>query len=296
MTRGRQADNIGAMARFGMGASLVLHNRHCRPGAKPARAGRLGKNPRRHVITAEQFRDARVFSGLTRIEVADLLGVSLRTIGHWERGAARPSYAAFKLLRVLRHGELVDPRWSGYRIVRGKLVTPENHELAPSDMAWLSLLVRRSAALSQLLIVRDVRGPARRAALRKLVPVSPDWTLQPLSIDTDCTPNPPVPGLVRGREHVPAASSAVVLSMERPTHRTRNASPESGAGLTENQTLRPMTKVTPPTPQGSYQTDGNRMAAADCAHRRNTLHPCSNTGKILLNADFRANRRAGGVS
>lgn len=128
-----------------------------------ARVGKRGKLPRRDAITAEQFRDARVFAGLTREVAADLLGVSLRTVGHWETGKARPAYAAFKLLRVLRHGEMVDPRWAAYRIVRGRLVTPEGHEIGPADMAWLSLTVRRAQAFSELLAQRDAlaRGGSR---------------------------------------------------------------------------------------------------------------------------------------
>jgi len=119
------------------------------------RAGRRAIARRPFPITPQQFRDARVFAGFTREQAADFLLVSLRSIGHWETGAARPPYAAFKLLRVYRHGDLIDPRWSGYRLVRGKLVTPENHELAPSDMSWLSLLVRRAAAFSELLSQRE---------------------------------------------------------------------------------------------------------------------------------------------
>ncbi len=65
-------------------------------------------------VTAQQFRDARVGAGLTRIQAAKLIGVSLRTVGHWETGRARVAYAGFKLLRVLRHGDLIDPAWSGY--------------------------------------------------------------------------------------------------------------------------------------------------------------------------------------
>src|SRR5688572_12612570 len=99
---------------------------HMGPRRSPARAGNKGKMPRRKLVTAAQFREARVFSGLTREEAAEFVGVSLRTIGHWETGKARPQFAAFKLLRVYRHGDLIDPRWSGYAIVRGKLVTPEN--------------------------------------------------------------------------------------------------------------------------------------------------------------------------
>lgn len=105
-----------------------------------------------------------MFGGLSRDDAAELLGVSLRTIGHWETGKARPSYAAYKLLRQLKHGELADPAWAGYRIVRGKLVTPENHSMAPTDMAWLTLLCRRAAAFTDLVRQRDARQVAHGVA------------------------------------------------------------------------------------------------------------------------------------
>lgn len=123
----------------------------------PARKGKRGKAPRRNSVTAAQFREIRLSAGLSRHEAAALVGVSLRTVGHWETGAARPAFAAFKLLRVYRHGDLIDPRWQGFQIVRGLLVTPEGHSFRPDEMLWQSLLVRRSRALSDLLAERDAR-------------------------------------------------------------------------------------------------------------------------------------------
>ena len=107
-------------------------------------------------VNSQQFREARVFSGLDRHEAAEFLGVSLRTVGHWETGHSRPTYAAFKLLRVYRHGDLIHPAWSAYKINhRGFLCTPEGHEIGAGEMTWLSLLVRRAEAFSQLLAERD---------------------------------------------------------------------------------------------------------------------------------------------
>lgn len=94
-----------------------------------------------------------------------MLGVSLRTIGHWETGATRVPYAAFKLLRVYRKGDLLHPAWEGYNIVRGKLVTPENHELCPADMSWLSLLSTRARHMDQAVD----RARALDAELRRVV-------------------------------------------------------------------------------------------------------------------------------
>jgi hypothetical protein len=108
-------------------------------------------------ITAEQFKHARLTSGFDREAAAEFLGVCLRTVGHWETGKARVPYAALKLLRVYRNGDLIDPEWSGYSLIRGRLVTPENHSFHPADMAWLHLLVRRASAFSELRRQREAR-------------------------------------------------------------------------------------------------------------------------------------------
>lgn len=87
---------------------------------------------------------------MSRDEVADFLGVSLRTVGHWERGRSRVPYAAFKLLRVFGGGDLVDPAWCEWKLVRGRLYTPEGHAIDPHDASWLSLLVRRARMMGVL--------------------------------------------------------------------------------------------------------------------------------------------------
>ena len=95
-------------------------------------------------VTPAQFREAREFTGKTRDDVADLLGVSVRTVGNWETGAARVPYAAFKLLRAILKGDTLQPGWEAYRFVRGRLVTPEGYAFGLGDLAWLSLLVQRA--------------------------------------------------------------------------------------------------------------------------------------------------------
>ena len=151
--------------------SNISHNAYrafLRGKSRAARHGRAGKCPRREYVSAEQFRDARAFSGLSREAAASFLKVSLRTIGNWETGQARPSYAAFKLLRVYRHGDLIHPAWSACHINhRGALVTPEGHEIQPRELGWLSLLVRRAALLSEVVRERDhLRGQLAAAAAR----------------------------------------------------------------------------------------------------------------------------------
>jgi DNA-binding transcriptional regulator YiaG len=118
--------------------------------ARPARSGRLRKAPRRKRITAEQFRDARVFGGFTRERAAEFLGVSLRTVGQWETGKSRPAYAAFRLLRVYKHGDLIDPAWEGFRMIRGQIVSPEGRSFGANDLTWWGLTVARSREFSKL--------------------------------------------------------------------------------------------------------------------------------------------------
>ena len=151
---------------------------------KVSRARVSGRFGYRKKVTSEQFRDARVYAGLTREQAADLVGVSLRTIGHWETGAARPTYAAFKLLRVLRHGDIADPRWSGYSFVRGKLVTPENHTFEPSDMTWWSLTCRMAHAFRE----RCRQDAQARSAELGLVHYSTSDTPSPESLAAQGSP------------------------------------------------------------------------------------------------------------
>ena len=115
----------------------------------------FGGSSQRGTITADQFRWERQCSGLSREGAAELLGVGLRTIGHWETGGSAPSYAAFKLLRVYRQGEFIDPAWSGYRLVRGVLCSPEGREFRPTDMGWMGLLLGRVRLAREVTKERD---------------------------------------------------------------------------------------------------------------------------------------------
>ena len=105
-----------------------------------------------------------------------MVGVSLRTVGHWETGAARPSYAAYRLLRVMLRGDTLHPGWEAYRFVRGKLVTPEGRAFGPGDLAWLSLLVQRANFQSLRALAALKAGGA--AAGLGLVPSSTSGTPQ----------------------------------------------------------------------------------------------------------------------
>ena len=212
------------------------------PGRKLGRARVLGRFGYRAKITQEEFRDARVYAGLTREQAADLVGVSLRTIGHWETGAARPTYAAFKLLRVLRHGDLVDPGWAGYSLIRGKLVSPEGHTFSPSDMAWWSLTVRMAHAFrdrhKERLALPQAHRPAGRAA----------------------------GAAVLLAESVAVSVGSVVVSGGRNRVKKNRISglPSSNRGVSETERLAPEAVNPPPKPRAAALPKAGAAAQPHC--------------------------------
>jgi hypothetical protein len=78
------------------------------------------------------------------------VGVTARTICHWESGRARIPYAPFKLLRVLLGGELPGEQWRGFFIRGERLYSPEDHGFTAADLSWLSLTFRRAEAFDSL--------------------------------------------------------------------------------------------------------------------------------------------------
>lgn len=180
-------------------------------GPYGSRAGRHGKRPRLPVVTAEQFRELREFTGKSREDVAELVGVSLRTVGHWETGAARPSYAAYRLLRVILRGDTLQPGWEAYRFVRGKLVTPEGRAFGPGDLAWLSLLVQR-ANFASLRAVAALQHAAMRSG----------GCLLPVDAQAGC---------VAASEASTAGSTAVALSRGTANRKP----PSSNRGVSETE-------------------------------------------------------------
>src|SRR3546814_9575726 len=102
---------------------------------------------------------------------AKVLHVTARTLHNGEAGASRVPYAAYKLLRLLRGGELPGAAWKGWRLHGDTLYSPEGHAFGARDHAWWSLLVRRAAQVASLNWIRvfggsldfDQRPPARWA-------------------------------------------------------------------------------------------------------------------------------------
>lgn len=82
--------------------------------------------------------------GWSRADCAEFLHLTERCLRNWEAGRRPVPFAAYKLLRLHLGYELPGSAWRGWSVSRGKLCTPEGHELSPHDAAWWSLLVRRA--------------------------------------------------------------------------------------------------------------------------------------------------------
>lgn len=70
-------------------------------------------------------------------EIAQLCGVSLKTAKRWRAGQAVPPPTAIMILS----GDLghLDPAWSGWKVRRGKLISPENWIATPGDVLSIQL-------------------------------------------------------------------------------------------------------------------------------------------------------------
>lgn len=107
---------------------------------------RRKKHPRRHPhfvwADPEQFRVERLTAGLTQKTAAEYLGVSLRSIRNWERGANRVPYPAFRLVRMRARAIVHAEGWEGWRFGRdGALVSPEGYAFQPWELRNLRLVV-----------------------------------------------------------------------------------------------------------------------------------------------------------
>ena len=76
---------------------------------------------------------ARAAASLSRQDAAELCGLSVRRWRDIERGRARVPLAVYRLL-VARGGWVPDVAWSGWRIARGELWSPEGQRYRPADL------------------------------------------------------------------------------------------------------------------------------------------------------------------
>lgn len=109
--------------------------------------------------------------GIPINEIARICGVDLSTARRWKRGATYPPESALMLLR----GDLgmLDPGWSGWRLSRGQLISPEGWEATPGH-------VRAMKMMNATLGVYRRENEALKAAVRHLEAQASGFVDQPL--------------------------------------------------------------------------------------------------------------------
>lgn len=95
-------------------------------------------------MLSDRFKTMYRQMGLNRLQAAQLLHVSERTLHNWETARHEIPYSAYKLLRLLSYSELPGKAWEGWHIAVGQLWSPEGYGFKPGDAEWWSALCRRS--------------------------------------------------------------------------------------------------------------------------------------------------------
>lgn len=113
-------------------------------------SGKRKNDPETRTMLSFRFRAMYRNLGLSRLDAAQLLHVSERTLHNWESGHHEIPYSAYKLMRLLNHEELPGQAWAGWHITAGVLWSPEGHGFKPLDSSWWGLLCRRAALFHPL--------------------------------------------------------------------------------------------------------------------------------------------------
>ncbi|SDF52037.1 Phage protein [Dyella sp. 333MFSha] len=103
---------------------------------------------------------------LSQKRCAAFLGVPMRTVQNWDNGQRRVPWSVVRLLRLLRLGDLgaLEDGWDDFKLVRGKLVTPDGRVFQQSDMRhwWITV---EHAHLCLKRYEDEARSVGRRPAL-----------------------------------------------------------------------------------------------------------------------------------
>lgn len=105
---------------------------------------------RRKWIDPHDFQDLRRQCGLTRLQAAEELNVTARTIQNWETGGARIPWMAFRMLRVLRGVGLPGYEWDGWTIYKGKLFSPAGRGFGAADLEHIELVFTQARMFRQM--------------------------------------------------------------------------------------------------------------------------------------------------
>lgn len=116
-----------------------------------------------------------VLFGLSIKHIAECCAVDLTTARRWKRGAICPPQSALWVLT----GDLghLDPAWTGWRISRGRLVSPESWEIFINDVLAVPLLRHQLSAYQSE--NRNLKAALAHADMSSLEeqPQAEDWAI-----------------------------------------------------------------------------------------------------------------------
>jgi DNA-binding XRE family transcriptional regulator len=127
-------------------------------------------------IDPHDFADVRKQSGLTRVQAAEALNVTKRTIQNWETGGARIPWMAFRMLRILRGYALPGVSWEGWTICNDQLFSPKGR---PFDAVWL---LNNEHVFAQAKLFRQLYAASGKAKTASTVVPFPDRRQKPAEV------------------------------------------------------------------------------------------------------------------
>ncbi len=88
-------------------------------------------------MTQRSYRPGEIneLYGITAERIAEWIGCHVTTARRYKRGE-EPSKAALELIRLRSTGDLgvVDPEWTGWRLIKGELVSPEGMQFTTGEV------------------------------------------------------------------------------------------------------------------------------------------------------------------
>lgn len=163
----------------------------------PVRAGKKRRPVRPWHISAEGFRSLRHSCFLSREACAKLLGVSVRTIRHWDAGRNRVPWSVVRLLRLRRLGDVgaLHDAWAGWVLNErtAELVSPNGYSFQPGKLQAWPILCEQARFWRQDFAQRGVTRHEKAAG--GVGAIAPAATLQPEAGEAGSLPMvaPPLP-------------------------------------------------------------------------------------------------------
>ena len=101
-------------------------------------------------IDPHDFADLRKQSGLTRLQAAEELNVTVRTIQNWETGGARIPWMAYRMLRILRGYALPGVSWDRWEIRGHQLFSPTGRAFDAGSLQYLEMVFAQAKLWRQM--------------------------------------------------------------------------------------------------------------------------------------------------